>query len=104
MSTHLFETVDELMEWLEGMDCTVQISFRTRLKPPYLVRIRKKVGEDYLQAVGDTIHEAVERCFEVYLTDDPVPEDLAGRTGQGGWGHDMREKEEKGCPDRTPKT
>lgn len=81
--SRLIETFTDLEQWFEDIGRTAQITFRIKLTPTYLVRIVKqekhdKAGTMYVQATGDTLQEALERCLEAYMTDGFVDEEHAG--------------------------
>jgi len=85
------ETVAELEEWLTDIGRTAQITYRVKLRPPWLVRIsnylpqdkekhdRADCGRVYIQATGDTLEEAMERAVEAWMTDGFVDEAHVGR-------------------------
>jgi hypothetical protein len=83
----LIETIDELAEWCEGVERTMQITFRVKLRPQWLVRICRKgyhhLPKEYMyaQAVSEDLSEAIEMAFEAYITDEEA--ENAGHMGEG---------------------
>lgn len=85
---HISTTAD-LEDWFEYIDRTAQITYRVKLSPTYLVRIVKdperheeSVARMYVQATGDSLGEAFERCLDAYLKDGWVPEEFSGHLGE----------------------
>lgn len=79
------QTTKDLTDWFEHLDRTAQITYRTTYKPPYLVRIVKDserhettVEKMYVQATGDSLEEAFERCIEAYMAGGYVPDEHSG--------------------------
>ena len=87
MSARFAESLRDLESWFETIGKTAQVTFRTKMKPPYLVRILKhterhlSLDKMYVQAVGWTLEEALERCVEAYMTDGWIQEELTGHRG-----------------------
>jgi hypothetical protein len=87
MSDKLIETIDELAAWCESLERTLQITFRVRLRPQWLVRICRKnykhLPKEYMyaQAVDEDLATALEMAFEAFITDEEA--ENAGHMGEG---------------------
>ena len=74
MPEFLITTIDELEEWMAGTERTVQITYRTHCKPPFLVRINRDPGTtnqpmQYAQCCADSLIEAIDGAFEAFHND-----------------------------------
>ncbi len=72
VTKRFLETIEDLEKWCEDMNCTLQITYRTRSVPRWLVRIKREGTHRliYRQAVDDDLSEAFEMCVEAWLKDE----------------------------------